>query len=235
MPERPRLELAAAALLLGLALASTLASAATLPESQLQRVLRKHQRLLAAEPGNATLWNDLGNLLMLGGWTERAEEAYLQALEVDTSLVSARFNLALLYQQTKRPGRSKRALKKILKSNPEHAWSHYYLGVANAETGHRKAAVASYARALRLDRGLSDPRVNPHIVDNELAPLATLRAYADLKGAELAPRMYENRDRVVRAMIRRNQLEGNLSDSGGKRGRSKVNRASEAPDVDEPR
>ena len=206
MAKTPSLRLAATALLLGLVMAPILASAAPVPESQLQRVLRKHQRLLEAEPGNASLWNDLGNLLMLGGWSEQAEDAYLRALEADPELVSASFNLALLYQQTRRPGKSRRALKRVLKSNPEHAWSHYYLGVASAEAGRRRSAVAHYAKALRLDRGLSDPRVNPHIVDNELAALATLRAYSGLKGADLAPRIYENRDRVVRSMIRPGQL-----------------------------
>ena len=233
MARTRRIALAAAALTLGLVLTPVVAGAAPIPESQLQRVLRKHQRLLETEPGNSELWNDLGNLLMLGGWSDQAEDAYLQALEIEPELVSARFNLALLYQQTQRHGRSKRALRKILKINPDHAWSHYYLGVANAETGKRQAAVNHYAAALRLDRGLSDPRVNPHIVDNDLAALATLRAYADLKGAELAPRIYENRDRVVRSMIHRNRLEGELEKDTPDRPRRRKKEAAETAGAEE--
>lgn len=211
---RPRKSLAATVFLvaagLGLVLLPALADAAVIPDSQLQRALRKQRRLLAESPQEAALWNDLGNLLMLGGWTDDAEEAYRNSLEIDRDLVTARYNLALLYQQTGRPGRSKRALQRILRQHPDHAWSRYYLGVAHAEAGRRKAAVREFARAMRLEPDLTDPLVNPHVLDNELLAGAALRAYADTQGAELAPRLYENRERVVRSLVRPRRLEASI-------------------------
>ncbi len=207
MTTRRSIRILTACLCAGLTLAPVLAEAAVIPDSQLQRVLRKQRRLLAERPQDATLWNDLGNLLMLGDRRQEAEEAYARSLEIDPALVTARYNLALLYQETGRHGRSKRELNRILKQQPDHAWSRYYLGVALAESGQRKAAVRQFALAIRLEPDLTDPTVNPHVLDNELLADAALRAYADLQGAELAPRLYENRERVVRSMVRPRQVE----------------------------
>lgn len=215
---RRTLRVLAATLVAGLTLAPALATAAVIPDSQLQRALRKQQRLIAGSPQDATLWNDLGNLLMLGDRTTEAEEAYLRGLEIDPELVTARYNLALLYQQTHRLSRSKRELNRILKNRPNHAWARYYLGVAHAETGQRKAAIRQFALAIRLEPDLTNAAYNPHVIDNGLLADAALRAYADTQGAELAPRLYENRERVVRSMVRPQRLEAAVAGSGGETG-----------------
>lgn len=207
-----------ATLLTTLTLAPALATAAVIPDSQLQRVLRKQQRLIANSPRDAALWNDLGNLLMLGDRTAAAEEAYLRGLEIDPELTTARYNLALLYQQTHRLSRSKRELNRILKDHPDHAWARYYLGVAHTETGQRKAAIRQFALAIRLEPDLTDPSYNPHVIDNDLLADAALRAYADTKGAELAPRLYENRERVVRSMVRPQRLEAAVAETADETG-----------------
>ena len=207
MPKTRRQSLRAlAALLVGLFLAPAV-GAAIIPDSQLQRALRKQQRLIAATPEDATLWNDLANLLMLGERAAEAEDAYKKSLEIDPELVTARYNLALLYQETHRAARSKRQLNRVLKHHPNHAWARYYLGVAHAEGGQRKAAIREFARAIRLEPDLTVPEVNPHVFDNPYLADAALRAYADTQGAELAPRLYENRERVVRSMVNPKALE----------------------------
>lgn len=220
-------------LAIGLTLLPALAAAAVIPESQLQRALRKQRRLLAESPQDATLWNDLGNLMMLGDWHDDAEEAYKKSLEIDPDLVTARYNLALLYQQTHRPARSTRALRRILKHHPDHAWSRYYLGVAHADSGRRRAAIREFAHAIRLEPDLTDPTVNPHVFENKLLADAALYAYADQQGAELAPRLYENRERVVRSMVQPRRLEAAMMEQAEEEAAAEAEAEPEQDDGDE--
>ncbi|MDH3743465.1 MAG: tetratricopeptide repeat protein [Acidobacteriota bacterium] len=175
-------------------------SGAAIP-ADVQRALVAQRELVEQRPHRPGLWNDLANLLVLAGLPEEAEEAYRRSLELEPDAVSARYNLALLQQETGQTNKSKRTLKQVLKTSPDHAWSHYHLGVAYADTGNRNSAVKHYANAVRLEPRLTDPAFNPHILDNDLAPQAVLKAYSDLPAAELAPRIYANRARVVQAMI----------------------------------
>lgn len=168
----------------------------TVPET-----IRAQQRLIDKRPNDAALHNDLGNLLLLVDDTEGAEAAYRQALAIDPELVSARFNLGLLYQQSHRPGKARREFKQATALDPLHAWAHYQLGVLSAERGRRNAAIESYAKALRLDPRLTDPAYNPHILDNSLAPSATLEAYANDSSADLVPRTYESPRRIAGLMV----------------------------------
>ena len=137
------------------------------PKRQVNRAIETQRLLVAEQPDHAALWNDLANLLLLADRLEEAEEAYDRSLELEPELVSSRFNLALLYQQTDRPRRAKRLFKQVLKQQPTHAWSQYHLGTVNAEDGKRRAAIKHYALALRLDPRLADPSFNPHILDND--------------------------------------------------------------------
>ncbi len=169
--------------------------------ADVQRALDVQHELVEKRPHRSGLWNDLGNLLVLADRVTEAEEAYRRSLEIAPDSITTRYNLALLFQETGRARKSRRALKQVLKKSPNHAWSHYHLAVAYAETGQRVPAVKHYARAVRLEPRLTDPRYNPHILDNHLAAHAVLVAYSDLPAAELAPRLYQNRTRIVETMI----------------------------------
>jgi tetratricopeptide (TPR) repeat protein len=168
----------------------------TLPEAVVAQ-----QELVEDNPADATLLNDLGNLLLLVDRSGEAEEVYQEAIELDPELASARFNLALLMHQTQRPTKARRELGRVLDIEPEHAWAHYQLGVLNAERGRRSMAIRHYARALRLEPRLTDPAYNPHIVDNQLAASAILKAYADLTSVDLVPRTYQEPRRIAGLFI----------------------------------
>lgn len=171
------------------------------PQMTLRRAIASHQRLIDRNPSNAGLYNDLGNLLILDDRPAEAEEAYENSLRMDPELTSARYNLGLLLLQSDRKRRASRAFHQVLRNEPQHAWAHYQLGVVRASRGRRSSAIKSFARALRLDSDLTDPAVNPHIVDNPLASSAVLVAYADLSPAALAPRSYQNAGRVTRLLV----------------------------------
>src|SRR4029079_4670691 len=81
-----------------LALAAIAAIAAAVPPPNLDRALAA-QKALAQKQPSAEVWNDLGNLLQLGGRVDEAREAYEHALSLDAKLVSAHYNLGLLLRQ----------------------------------------------------------------------------------------------------------------------------------------
>lgn len=184
-----------------LLIAATLATGAVAEELTLEETIAAQRDLIERRPNKAKLRNDLGNLLLLVGDETEAEAAYRNALAIDPELGSAHFNLGLLLQQTGRNAKAQREFERVTALQPDHAWAHYQLGVLSAERGRRNAAIKSYARALRIDPRLTDPAYNPHILDNHLAPSATLEAYADVSSADLVPRTYQSPRRIAGLLV----------------------------------
>jgi tetratricopeptide (TPR) repeat protein len=184
-----------------LTIATLLPAGSIAEELTLPQAITAQRALIETRSNDASLHNDLGNLLLLVGDEAEAENAYHQALFLEPELVSAHFNLGLLYQHTSRHKKARREFDQAIVLQPEHAWSHYQIGVLNALQGRRKAAINSYARALRLDPRLTDPAFNPHILDNNLAASATLAAYADVSSADLVPRTYESPRRIAGLLV----------------------------------
>ena len=119
------------------------------------RALQAQQALATANPSDANVNNDLGNLLVLASRFDEAEAAYQRAIELRSDFVSARFNLGLLLQQQGRAQEAHEAYETINEIDPEHAWSRYQLGVLLEERGDKRAAIEQYARALALDHRLA--------------------------------------------------------------------------------
>ena len=170
-------------------------------ELTLAETIEAQEALIERRPNLAKLHNDLGNLFLLVGNPSEAEASYRRAVSINPDLASAHFNLGLLLQQTLRSSKAAREFKQTTSLQPNHAWAHYQLGVLKAERGRRDSAIKSYARALRLDPRLTDPAYNPHILDNNLAPSATLAAYADDSSADLVPRTYESPRRIAGLLV----------------------------------
>lgn len=183
-----------------LAVAVTLAAPAATPPD-LGRALAAQRTLAAERPGDPQVLNDLGNLLVLVGEPEEAEEAYRRALEIAPEMTSARYNLGLLLLQTERPRRALEQFERVLEAEPEHAWAHYQIGAIHDLRGAERQAVKHYGRAFRLDPQLAFPEVNPHVIDNAHVTAAMLTAYRDLPLAGQAPKTYEQPARIVDLMI----------------------------------
>lgn len=193
---KPRLVL----LLLAAAVAVALATVAAAPP-RLSQALSAQRDLIDAEPGNAEALNDYGNLLVMAGDNLGAEDAYRQALTRDPSMVSARYNLALLHQQRGELDAAARELQKIVDDVPDHAWAWYQIGAVRELEGRRRPAVAAYARAFELDPLLSFHDVNPQVIDSKLTGRALLRASARRSSAAEAPRSYAQPARVAGLLL----------------------------------
>lgn len=193
----------AAILLAAVAIA---AFAATPPN--LSKAIEAQRRLLTERPQDATVYNDLGSLLLLAGRAGEAETAYRRALELDPDKASALFNLAQLQQQHGELREAMRLYNRVLKNQPNHAWAHYQLGTLHERWGQNGRAVEHYARAFALDPQLAFKEVNPHVVENRLLTQAMLRAYEEKPGMAQAPRYFEERDRIVGLLVPLPQPEG---------------------------
>ncbi len=168
----------------------------------LSRVLQAQQSLAAAQPLDADVQNDLGNLLVLAGQLADAERAYQRAIDQRSGFVSAHFNLGLLLQQQGRPSDARTAFESVLDFDPAHAWARYQLGVVHDGRGDRRAAIQQYAHAFALDHRLAFAKHNPHVIDNQLLTQALLEARkfkAPLSAQ--APRQYGDPERIADLLL----------------------------------
>lgn len=168
----------------------------------LETTLAAQHELVASDSRNPVAWNDLGNLLVVVGRDAEAEEAYRQALALAPGDPAARFNLALLLQQSGLVKDAEAELRQVLEIEPRHAWGHYQLGVILAARKERAAALDHYARALAYDPSLTFAENNPHIIDNPLFAEALLLSQRHGESeATRVPRLYGEPDRIVKLML----------------------------------
>jgi tetratricopeptide (TPR) repeat protein len=169
---------------------------ATAPPAALEKAVAAQRVLVAERPESAGTLNDLGNLLVEAGELEEAQETYRRAMEIEPGRPEPPFNLALLMAATNHPREARRLLRSLLEEHPDHAWAHYQLGTLRQAKGSRGRALSSYREAFRLDSSLSDPRHNPHVIDNSLATAAMLEAFPLIAPTATAQRLYVEPSRI---------------------------------------
>ncbi len=96
-----------------------------------------------------------GRLRLLQRDPEGAAREFAAALELDPSLVDARFNLGQVLFGLGRTAEARAHFERALALDPEHAGAHNGLGAVQLEQDPR-AAEASFARALELDPDYAD-------------------------------------------------------------------------------
>jgi hypothetical protein len=168
--------------------------------SGLSDAIRAQRLRLETTPRDVSALNDLGNLLVLAGDVEEAEEVYRRALEIEPDRVPTIYNLALLQAEAGQRRLASRGFRKVLEIDPGHAWSHYQLGVLTAATDNRNKAIGHYARAFRLEPRLAIPEFNAHAIDNDLLLDALLHASPANSPANTVPKIYDDPSRV-RALL----------------------------------
>jgi predicted Zn-dependent protease len=181
---------------LALALAFTLQPSGGQSEPNLAQALSQQRVLAQQRPGDAGVWNDLGNLLALQGELADAELAYRRALELDPASASARFNLALLREQAGDFEGAAADYAALIEVAPDHAWAHYRLGTIDERRGRREEALRSFAEAFTLDPELLFAETNPHIIENRLVTEALLLARRGSRSGPPAPRAYDEPHRI---------------------------------------
>jgi len=170
--------------------------------ANLDQALNAQQALVGQRPYDAEAYNDFGNLLVLAGRLQEAEDAYRKAIESAPAETLARFNLSILLQQTDQPRNAMTELNDLLAIDGRHARAHYQLGTLFADRHQRKKALTHYAKAFAFDPELTFARNNPHLIDNPFATEAILLAdrYAEPSSSQ-TPRVYGDPERIVDLML----------------------------------
>jgi len=148
-------------------------------DDPLARALAEQRARAAANPGDARIQNDLGNLLALTGDLEGAEAAYREALALGDDNATTHYNLGRLLIGRGERFAARRELKRALELDPANGAAHYYLGTVYDAWGFHRLARRQYMRAFALDPALADPARNPHVVDNRQALAAQLLVWSN--------------------------------------------------------
>lgn len=179
--------------------AVALATLAATPPN-LRQTIEQQRDLVAASPSDDGAWNDLGNLLVVSRDLRGAEEAFRRAIALAPEKPTAHFNLGMLQLRRGKELSAWHQLRKVLDLDPENAWAIYACGRLLDGWGLDALAEREYARALALDPRLADYRYNSHLIDNELATRAMLRAAERRSGALDAPAEYDDPSRLARIL-----------------------------------
>lgn len=167
----------------------------------LPRAIQAQLELVANDPGNAGAQNDLGNLFVAVGRYDEAGSAFARAIDLDPRQSAARFNLALLELKQGKKMAALQGFDAVIDREPGHAWAHYQRGSIYESWGFRSRAIKAYARAFALDRRLSFPEVNPHVIENRLLAESLLEANSEPELNLQAPPRYEDPARIVALLL----------------------------------
>ena len=140
-----------------------------------------------ADPENAQLYGELGNLYATRAWYDLAVAAYKRAVKLDKELYAAWANMGTAYIMMQQYEDAEDAFNRALAIQPRDALAHYNLGVAQDRNGYYEKALESYRTAILYDPTLLDPAVNPQVVNNANVTSVQLMAYMDGVGASTLP------------------------------------------------
>lgn len=110
-----------------------------------------YKLVLATEPNNAPIHNNLGVALGKLDQHHAAVAAYTRALELDPTHTNAWFNLGKLSAQLNQPEAALQLLSKALACDPNHAYAHHELGSLLEHQGLLAQAAAAYRTSAQLD------------------------------------------------------------------------------------
>lgn len=106
-------------------------------------------------PKNSEAWAEIGSIFLDKGDHERAEEAFIEALNHGPWMSGVHYNLANLYQQQGRLEEAIVRYTEALNVEPGYAQAHNNLGQAYEGTGQHDRAIFEYKTAVRADSSLA--------------------------------------------------------------------------------
>ena len=147
------------------------------PGNALDDKIRAQEKRVEADPISAALRNDFGNLLAARRFVGDARKQYKEAMKLDKNQFLAPYNLGLLEETDGRTGAAISAYKESINRKPGFPPSRFHLGRLYEKTGSPDRAIEQYARALRIDPSMRDPRRNPLAGDTRLLDRVSLTNY----------------------------------------------------------
>jgi predicted TPR repeat methyltransferase len=118
---------------------------------RLDEARRLYDRIVAADPRNASAWHFLGVLQHQCGESDVAVASITRALELDPSYADAYNNLGNVLRETSLYDAALHAYEGAVALAPDHADAWNNIGVVRSGRGDHAAAEKAYARALEIN------------------------------------------------------------------------------------
>src|SRR5262249_3852304 len=147
------------------------------PGNKLDDQIIEQEQRIAGAPNDASLHNDMGNLLAARHFAHEAAQEYELAAKLDKTNFIALYNLGLLRETEGKFSQPTSAYQKSVARKHGFPPAHFRLGRMYEKAERNDEAIAEYATALRIDPSMRDPRRNPLVVDSELIYRASLANY----------------------------------------------------------
>lgn len=147
------------------------------PGVPLDAQIQQTVNALRAQPNNAALHNQLGQLLLVKGFPKDAELEFERSVDADRTFYPGWYNLGLVRAANGNYTGARYAFNRTVQYKPGHAAALFQLGLMEEKAQHITEAVDYYAKAFSINHQLLDVRVNPRIVDTRLVDLALLKMY----------------------------------------------------------
>lgn len=116
-----------------------------------ERVLQQ----MKAVPGNALLYNLLGQLWLASKDAEQAAEAFKNAVKIDSSLMPAYMSLGSLYQEAGKHDQAITEFEAVLAKDPRNVQAYVLLGTLYEMRKEHDKAITQYQSALKIDSKLA--------------------------------------------------------------------------------
>jgi tetratricopeptide (TPR) repeat protein len=146
------------------ALAAAVVAICALASLQRCRVFADAQTLyedtLAKNPNCPVVENNLANVLLQSGQTDRAIDHFRRAIELKADYAEAHANLAAGLVERGRYEEAIEHYQKAIGLKPNYSQAHNGLGLALAKTSHAKGAIEQYELATQLKPNFADPQNN---------------------------------------------------------------------------
>jgi len=147
------------------------------PGNPLDDKIVEQEHRVEANPDDANLRNDFGNLLALRRFPKEAAEQYEKALHLDKKNFISAYNLGLVRETEGKLSEAISAYQRSIKRKPGFPQSRFRLGRAYEHDNQPEEAVKEYAAAMWIDPAIRDAKRNPLVIDSELIYLASLVNY----------------------------------------------------------
>lgn len=178
-----------------------------------ERILEQEKRV-AANPDDAALRNDFGNLLAARRFPKEAREQYAAAAKLDKSNWMAPYNLGLLEESEGRVSAAVSAYEKSVDRNRGFPPSRFRLGRLFERIGRTHDAIAQYARAIQIDPEMREVRHNPLVADTRLLDRVSVTIYAsDSARASMKSQAVYVDERFRRAPVDRSLWSNDFADT----------------------
>jgi tetratricopeptide (TPR) repeat protein len=126
--------------------------------------IQGHRTMLAADPNNAALHDELALLAVENGDVAQAVAAFRASLDLKPENAAAHYNLGNALMMQQRPDEALVHFVEATRLVPEYGLAHQGVGLAYAALGSLEEAIVSMRRATRLLPASADPHYNLGVI-----------------------------------------------------------------------